>query len=388
MIFISSKKQSLILTILLIILVGGFYFSLFPSMADAQGSSYTPLAPIKSGNVEYVGNSVNTNDLTLYLNNMFKLGIAIAVALAVVMIIIGGVEYMSTDVVGKKEDGQGRINAALLGLVVALGSYMLLNTLDPDLLKANLNLQGLSTRNVLPDSTGNVLTGEDVGDENPEHTRERVTGVRRDPDGTAYIQYQNGDRTTVRPDGTRETTDPNGNRVEPTPPSPVAPLPGDAPVTPSTFPRQEWNDCALRAVNASQLPNLRPADADKYFPNGEVTAQGWVNLLAGTARQESGFNPNQEYRETFIDTSTGERTVSTGLLQLSQGSSRAYGFPGITTQQLKDPCKNIEVGVKIMERWAQRDGVIRGKVPATNNDSGWRGAGARYWSVFRTGRGR
>lgn len=116
----------------------------FISFHIASAQSYQTLEPISG----FVGTNVNTGDLSGYLNSMFKLGIALAVGLAVVMIILGGIQYMSTDAIGKKEDGKKRITAAIVGLLVALGSYMLLNTLSPDLLSTKLTLTNVSVQDI------------------------------------------------------------------------------------------------------------------------------------------------------------------------------------------------------------------------------------------------
>jgi hypothetical protein len=75
------------------------------------------------------------SSLTTFLSQVFSFGIAIAVALAVIMVIWGGIEYMTTDAWEKKEDGQKRINSALLGLGLALISWILLYTINPCLVQ-------------------------------------------------------------------------------------------------------------------------------------------------------------------------------------------------------------------------------------------------------------
>ena len=75
-----------------------------------------------------------------YLNILIKIIIGLAAALAVVMIVIGGVQYMGSDAFSSKEAGKKRIWASIWGLVIALASYMLLNTINPDLLRLDLKL--------------------------------------------------------------------------------------------------------------------------------------------------------------------------------------------------------------------------------------------------------
>jgi hypothetical protein len=144
--FILKNKK-----IILSIMICGFLF-LIVSNASAQG--YTPLAPIPG----FVDDNLPTNNLNKYLNDMFRLGIAIAIALAVIMIIVGGIQYMSTDAIGKMNEGKKSIQAALTGLLVALAAYMIIKTLDPNMLSTRLGLD-----RDLSSLTGRILVPEEIG---------------------------------------------------------------------------------------------------------------------------------------------------------------------------------------------------------------------------------
>ena len=74
-----------------------------------------------------------------YLNLMIKLIIGICAVLAVVMIVMGGIQYMTTELISGKEEGKKRIMNAIFGLLLALGAYTLLYTINPDLLKTDLS---------------------------------------------------------------------------------------------------------------------------------------------------------------------------------------------------------------------------------------------------------
>ncbi len=91
--------------------------------------------------------------LTSYLNTMIRIIIGLAAVLAVVMIVIGGIQYMTSELISSKEAGRSRITQAILGLLLALGSYALLNTINPEILKSEVNI---------PDATVQV----DLGGEN------------------------------------------------------------------------------------------------------------------------------------------------------------------------------------------------------------------------------
>jgi|GEM_PF-6718101 len=113
--------------------------------SSALAIEYTPLAPIPG----YVENmSITPTSFSDYLNKMFKLGIALCTALAVLMIIVGGIQYVSSDAWSKKSDGKERIFAALFGLLIAFGSWALLNTIDPRLLSTKLTLKEVSIKGI------------------------------------------------------------------------------------------------------------------------------------------------------------------------------------------------------------------------------------------------
>ena len=114
---------------------------------------YTLLAPLPCDS----GPGCNNRQLTTfdptgdnkiggYLNLMIKLFIGICAVLAVIMIVIGGIEYMTTELVSSKEAGKERIRNAIFGLLLALGAWTILNQINPNLL--NTDLKSLTTQTV------------------------------------------------------------------------------------------------------------------------------------------------------------------------------------------------------------------------------------------------
>lgn len=70
---------------------------------------------------------------------LFNLAIAIAAVMAVFMIVLGGFTYMTTDSWQKKTDGRQTVTNAVLGLLLALGSFLILRTINPKLVEIDLN---------------------------------------------------------------------------------------------------------------------------------------------------------------------------------------------------------------------------------------------------------
>jgi type IV secretory pathway VirB2 component (pilin) len=76
-----------------------------------------------------------------YLNPMITIFIGICAVLAVIMIVMGGIEYMTSELPGLKGEGKQKIINAIFGLVLALGAWTLLYTINPDLLKSDITLK-------------------------------------------------------------------------------------------------------------------------------------------------------------------------------------------------------------------------------------------------------
>ncbi len=110
---------------------------LFPLFVFARALEYTPLQSVKMPNG---GDFYNANILE-YLANIYILAIALAGGLAVVRIVYAGIKYMTSDIYGLKTQAKKDINAAVVGLLMILGIYIFLYTLNPNLVKMHLQIQ-------------------------------------------------------------------------------------------------------------------------------------------------------------------------------------------------------------------------------------------------------
>lgn len=79
-----------------------------------------------------IGNNIGT-----YLNFIFKFGIGLCAALAVIMLIIYGITYMGDESVFGKTEAKKKMFGAIIGLIIAIGGWTLLNTINPDLTGKN-----------------------------------------------------------------------------------------------------------------------------------------------------------------------------------------------------------------------------------------------------------
>lgn len=104
---------------------------------DAKGvwvADYNYLAPLGDEQGDSF-NPAQKNALSKYLNTMIKVIIGIAAVLAVIMIVMGGIQYMTSELISSKEEGKKRITNAVFGLFIAIGAYLILFTINPNLLK-------------------------------------------------------------------------------------------------------------------------------------------------------------------------------------------------------------------------------------------------------------
>lgn len=115
-----------------------FLFATLAFGASAQVTDYNLLAPIP----ELVRpGTTNTTDINRFIPAAVRLTIGIAGVLAVIFIIIGGIQYMSTDAWGSKNDAKSTIQNAFFGLFLAIGAYVILNTINPNLVRFSLELE-------------------------------------------------------------------------------------------------------------------------------------------------------------------------------------------------------------------------------------------------------
>jgi cell wall-associated NlpC family hydrolase len=109
---------------------------------------YSFLAPLPCADTSIGGctdkglttfDTATTSNLGTYLNVMIRIFIGLCAVLSVVMIVMGGIEYMTSELVSSKEAGKERIRGAIFGLLLALGAYALLFTINPDILNTDLS---------------------------------------------------------------------------------------------------------------------------------------------------------------------------------------------------------------------------------------------------------
>lgn len=91
----------------------------------------TPLTEyLLSPTTPFIKDSV---DLGSYLKNVFRLGLGLAVTFSILMLVVNGIRYMVSDIVGEKGAATKGMWAAVIGLLIVFGSVLILNTINPRL---------------------------------------------------------------------------------------------------------------------------------------------------------------------------------------------------------------------------------------------------------------
>lgn len=125
--------------------------SIAPTVALAATSdSYTLLSPLGT----YT--SVNTGDADAYFNQLFFIFIAVAAILAVIRLMICGLQYMASEAVSTKGQAKQCIWYVIGGLFLILLSFIILQTINPGLTGKSFNdfFRGIATS--LPQSSGDT----------------------------------------------------------------------------------------------------------------------------------------------------------------------------------------------------------------------------------------
>jgi hypothetical protein len=107
--------------------------------------TYIPLEPL-TGFINYQNGQTNFCSL---LNGMFRLLIFLGGLMAVGSFVYAGVMYMTSEVVGTKSRAKESLQASLWGLCLLLASYIILNTINPQLISCNQALNPVTNNSII-----------------------------------------------------------------------------------------------------------------------------------------------------------------------------------------------------------------------------------------------
>lgn len=116
-----------------------------------------------------LGSCPPTTDIPSYLNNLYRFAVGIAGLLALGFIVAGGVYYtVSAGSSDKQREAKSMISSALLGIALLFGSYLILNTVNPQITRLGLGftnpegepLQKLQTTSTIAGSGSQQVKNE------------------------------------------------------------------------------------------------------------------------------------------------------------------------------------------------------------------------------------
>jgi len=152
-------------------------FGIAVSSAHAQLTDYTTLTPLPGTTESCTGQSCKTN-FPKYLSGLFNLSIGIAALLAFVMISWGGFTYMTTDAINGKEEGREKIKEAVYGLLLVIGAYAILYTINPQILAFDLRIQKPDLSNIKDGALiVNTLSGPSLASDEVNRVALQTAGV-------------------------------------------------------------------------------------------------------------------------------------------------------------------------------------------------------------------
>lgn len=157
----SFFKKTFVLIALSFILVSAFSPKPVLALGGIENADYILLAPVEGitkGDCNFSdANSRCTTDVATFVKGAFRLVIGVASALAVLLIMFEGLQYIMTANEKNKTKSKERIKEILLGLLLAVSSVLILNLVDPaftrfkfDLGRANSSTGGASLTSGAP----------------------------------------------------------------------------------------------------------------------------------------------------------------------------------------------------------------------------------------------
>lgn len=146
---------------------------------------YTILEPLPG---QKAGEKVDVSGLS-YFNILYNAALAITVTLAFVMIVLGGIQWSaSMGSPGAISDAKKRIYGALIGLVLAFVSWLILNTINTALVNPKLPLAQITSTN------GSGAVG--AGGGSTESTQAEAVRTSLEQQGVAFLPACSSTRTS------------------------------------------------------------------------------------------------------------------------------------------------------------------------------------------------
>ena len=143
--FLNVKARTLAAHVVALVFLLIFFTPTITLAASAGDVPYIPLAPIPGtvqDGCDFTSASAECKTTFMtYLNGAYKTAIGVAGMLAVVMIIWWGFQYVITASEGGKTDSREGITNAIVGLLLTLGSWLIVYTINPKLVQLDFKTE-------------------------------------------------------------------------------------------------------------------------------------------------------------------------------------------------------------------------------------------------------
>ena len=107
---------------------------------DGEQTTYTLLQPLGSNGATTTSINIQSGGLSTYLQQIFQYVLVTVTVIAIFMLMYGGMEYLTTDIVNRKSAGKETILRALSGIIFIFCVWFILNIINPDLTKTAIDL--------------------------------------------------------------------------------------------------------------------------------------------------------------------------------------------------------------------------------------------------------
>ena len=134
-----------------------------------------------------------------YLSGLFKLSMGLAVVLAVFQISHGGFLYITSDSFMKTTKGKDKVVGAVTGLLILLTSYLLLNTINPDLIKLDFKIPKATAKKTTSVKSEPVI--------NYNYNKDKIYN----PSSDTTVHYQESSSNKTFEESVREENKSNNN---------------------------------------------------------------------------------------------------------------------------------------------------------------------------------
>lgn len=84
-------------------------------------------------NVPFPGLPTQISGPAEYIRTIYTFGLGFGALLAMLMIVVGAFQYTLSEAITSKEDASERIKNAIIGLVLLLAAFLILNTINPQI---------------------------------------------------------------------------------------------------------------------------------------------------------------------------------------------------------------------------------------------------------------